>query len=210
MTSQRTPVNGSTIYQIVRDGQKTDIVADFETAIRQIGYALAGSVETLNSWKNFPEFEGQDTKELAGSFYHRIRYAMIEQKHEYSLEEHELNGLLGAKSFVRRIDIKNEFDPAFEIQVGLNHVARGIESVPTASGKIEAILSSHITVARMTKSDAEIIAGLKEVNQRMGGQDFVGDYKVQGTEFLDNLPGIARARFNELAEEMKNDVGLKM
>lgn len=210
MSNSRTPTNGSTVYQIVVDGLKTDIVADFDTAIRQIGFALAGSVETLNSWKSFPEFDGQDTVELAGSYYHRIRYAMIEQTREYSVEEHKLNGLLGAKSLVRIINLKNELDPAFEIQAGLNYVARGIESIPTASGKVEALIASHIKVARMTKSDAQIIEGLREVQQRMGGQDFVGDYEAHGTEFLDHLPGIARARFNELAAEMKNEVGLKM
>lgn len=210
MTNSRTPVNGSTIYQIVVDGHKTDIVADFDTAIQQIGYTLSGSVEALNNWKKFPEFEGQTTEELAGTFYHRIRYAMIEQKHEYSLEEHRLNGLLGAKSFIRSINLKNELDPAFEIQAGLNYVARGIESVPTASGKVEALIASHIKVARMTKSEAEIIEGLKEVHQRMGGQDFVGDYKAHGREFLDHLPGIARARFDELAAEMTNAIGMKM
>jgi hypothetical protein len=210
MSNSRTPVNGATVYQIVVDGQKTDIVADFDTAICQIGYTLAGSVETLNSWKKFPEFDGQDTEELAGSYYHRIRYAMIEQPHEYSLEEHRLNGLLGAKSFVRSINLKNELDPAFEIQAGLNYVARGIESVPTAAGKVEALIASHIKVARMTKADAEIIEGLREVQKRMGGQDFVGGYEAHGTEFLDHLPGVARARFDELAAEMKNTVGLRM
>jgi hypothetical protein len=210
MSDIQPPANGSTIFQIVVDGQKTDIVADFDTAIQQIGYTLAGSVQVMNEWKKFPEFERQTTEELAGTFYHRIRYAMIEQKREYSVEEHSLNGLFGAKSFVRSIDMKNELDPAFEIQAGLNFVARGIESVPTASGKVEALIASHIKVARMTKSDAEIIEGLKEVHQRMGGEDFVGEYKVHGTEFLDHLPGVARARFDELAAEMTNTVGLRM
>lgn len=210
MTNVITPANGSTIYQIVVDGHKTDIVADFDTALQQIGYALAGSSEALNNWKKFPEFEGQTTEDLAGTFYHRIRYAMIEQKREYSLEEHKLNGLLGAKSLIRSINLKNEFDPAFEIQAGLNYVARGIESVPTASGKVEALIASHIKVARMTKTDAEIIEGLKEVHQRMGGQDFVGDYKGHGTQLLDHLPGIARAWFDELAAEMTSTVDMKM
>lgn len=209
MTTSRTPTNGSTIYQIVVDGQKTDIVSDFATAIQQIGYTLAGSVDALNKWKSFPEFEGQTSEELAGTFYHRIRYAMVEQERDYSLEEHRLSGLLGAKSFIRSINLKHEFDPAFEIQAALNYVARGIESVPTAAAKVEALIASHIKVARMTKSDVEIIEGLKEVQLRMGGQDFVGD-KPHGTEFLDHLPGVARTRFNELAAEMTNTVGMKM
>lgn len=210
MNNEKNPDNGSTLYQIVINDQKTDIVADFDTAMQQIGYTLAGSVDVLNSWKSFPEFEGQDTAELAGSFFHRIRYAMIEQKNEFSVEEHRLNGLLGAKSLVRTINLKHEFDPAFEIQAGLNFVARGIESVPTASGKVEAIIASHIKVARMNKTDDEIVAGLRDVHQRMGGEDFTVGYQADQTKFLDKLPGAARARFNELTAQMTNTHGMRM
>ena len=210
MTNARTPVNGSTVYQIVVDGQKSDIVANFDTAIRQIGFALAGSVEALNSWSNFPEFDGQNTAELAGTFYHRVRYAVVEQSREYRVEEHRLNGLLGARSFIRSIDLKNEFDPAFEIQSGLNYVARGLESIPTASGMVEALIASHIEIAKRTKSNADIIGSLREVQQRMGGEDFVSGNAAGGAEFLANLPKVAKARFDDLAAEMRNSIGMKM
>jgi hypothetical protein len=194
---------GSSVVQIVINDRPGNIVADFDTAIRQIGYIIAGSPEIFQSWGRFPEFPGQDTSELAGSLFHRIRYAMLEQNDTFKLHQHHLTSMFGSNSLVRVIDLSNEFDPGFEFQTALNYTARGKESAPVAAAKIEAIMMSHIDYARRSNSDETIIAHIKEVQQRMGGKDFVGMYEPHGTEFLDWLPSVARSEFDRLAADMQ-------
>jgi hypothetical protein len=194
---------GASVFQIVINDRPGNIVADFNTALRQIGYNLAGSHEAFQSWGRFSEFPGQETAELAGSLFHRIRYAMLEQKDTFKLHQHHLTSMFGSNSLVRVIDLSNEFDPGFEFQTALNYCARGMESAPTAAAKIEAILMSQIDFARRSNPDETIVAHIKEVQQRMGGKDFVGMYEPPATEFLDWLPTVARSEFDRLAVEMQ-------
>jgi hypothetical protein len=202
---------GSTVFQIITNGQAGSIVPTFEDAMVNVGVKLAGSRDQLVAWRKNGEFDGLDTPELAGSFFHRIRYAMdMSESNKYKFEQHEVTNIPGGSSLVRSIPISNEFDPGYELQYALNTFARGIESAPTASAKLEAFLKSHVAAARQVASDEQIIAGLKETHQRMGGFDFVGQYEPHGTELLDWLPEVARSRFDELAEELRPSSGMKI
>jgi hypothetical protein len=202
---------GSTVYQIITNDQAGSIVPTFQAAMVDIGLKLAGSRDKLQVWGGISEFDGLDTRELAGSFYHRIRYAMdMSDSNTFTINEHQVENVPGGSSLVRSIPVSNEFDPGYELQHALNTIARGIESAPTASGKLEAFIKSHIDVSRKTQSDEQIIADLKETQERMGGFDFVGQYEPHGTELLDWLPEVVRNRFDEIVAELQPSYGMKI
>lgn len=197
---------GATVFQIIADGVPGNIVPAFGIAMEQIGFTLAGP-EHISSWRHVGEFPGIDTVELAGSFFHRIRYEMAVTDREFTLQEHKLSNFLGGSSIVRTIPVSDEFDPAFVVQHVLNDVALGLESVDTAARRVETVVGTRIKLARLEKSDADILAELRDTSQRMGGFDFIGDLNPNATDFLDRLPVKARERLEALLLDFKPKVG---
>lgn len=205
---------GSAVFQLVIDGKPGSIFSKFHDVMIDIGVRLTGSLANLDPWRKFPEFEGLDTPQRAGTLNHRIRYGMEAKKDVvYEVHEHRVGTFPGGSSLVRLIPLSNEFDPSYEFQYALNVFAQGIESAPTASGKLEAFLKSHISTARGSKSDEEIITGIRDTHQRMGGLDFLAEYDADEAEqapLLDWLPGFVRARFDDYAAEIRPSAGMKI
>lgn len=201
----------SKVFQIIVDGVPGDIRDSFHTTMKRIGYLLAKDMNK-QTWKELAEFEGQINAELAGSFYHRIRYAMLDDEREFKINEHVIFKDPTRPSLQKTINIKHEFDPDFEIQVGLNTVARGIEHELQAGAKLEAILKGHISYARSSNSDEQIVETLKQTRKRMtsGNSKFSFENISDPKAFLDRLPTIARERFDELLSQMTLATGRKL
>lgn len=194
----------SIVYQIIVDGVPGDIRHSFHATMKRIGYLLAQDPNELQRWQELSEFKGQDSAELSGSFYHRIRYAMLDDKRDFKVSEHVICEDPSRPSPRKTIDIRNEFDPDFEIQTGLNQVAQGIETEMQAGAKLEAIIRDHVCYSRISSSDEEIIEALQHTSDRMtsGNSKIAFHHVTDPKTFLDKLPSIARKRFDELLAEM--------
>jgi hypothetical protein len=198
MTEQTFAKIGTTIYQVIKDGQPAELVGSYDTALRKIGLAFT-TRDDLEAWGRLGEFPGLDTIELAGTYLQRIRFAIEQTGRHCGVAEHRLKGPFETTSLVRTIDVTNEFDPGYELQSGLYRAALGSIDRDDIAERLAAVIAGKIAFERITKSDEEIVSAIIEASSRLGSETFKADAATDASAFLNELPRVAADRYEELA-----------
>lgn len=200
MTEQVFAKMGTTIYQVIKDGEPAELVESYDTALRKIGLAFT-SRDDLEAWGRLGEFPGLDTTELAGTYLQRIRFAIEQTGRHCAVAEHRLQGPFEATSLVRIINVTGEFDPGYELQSGLYRAALGSIDRDTVADRLAAIITDKIAFERLTKSDEEIVSAVLEASGRLGSGTFGAETANDATVFLNALPKLTADRYEELADK---------
>jgi hypothetical protein len=199
MTDKTFAKIGTTIFQVIKDGQPSnELVDSFDTALRRIAIAFT-SVKEYETYGRLDEFEGLDTVELGGTYRQRLRFAIEETGRQCAVAEHRLTGVHEPSSVVRTIEVTTEFDPGYELQAGLYYTAGGDIEPENAAKKLTSIINDKIVFERISKSDEDIVAAIIEVNERMGGESFGAAEARDATAFLNQLPIAVSDRYEALA-----------
>jgi hypothetical protein len=196
---QATP--GMAVYIINHKGRMA-ILDSFDSAFRHLARAELGK-EVYDKCGSLDQFEGLNTQELAGTFFHSLKFAMWGAGVRDSvIEEHRVTPLFQTPTAARRFNVINELDPAFTIQVYLYQMSLGKNDPEVLSNGVFESIKSQIHFERLSLTDREIVEKIIDASHRYGGNDLgaqEADTLRSYTEFLNALPEIAKSRFDELA-----------
>lgn len=207
MTDQRKHAEyGTSVYLIEINGQPFEMAVNFREAMKRIAYHITGSIDVIRQWGIWDddnvEFSSLDSVELAGSFLHRVRYAAGAERDIITISEHRLR-MFNDPTLADRIAFTTEFDPSYELAVGLYSVAQGTETVEGATDKLRSIVGSGVKVLRRSNYDDDfIVRKLRMIEERMeSAVKLIPDRVADSKQFLDQLPQAAADRFAGLARE---------
>lgn len=198
MTEKTFAKIGTTIFQIIKDGQPAELVESYDTALRKIGLAFT-SRDDFEAWGRLGEFPGLDTTELGGTYLQRIRFAIEQTGRHCQVAEHRLQGHFEATSLVRTINVTSEFDPRYEVQSGLYRAALGSIDRDIVADRLAAIIADKIAFERISKSDEEVVSAIIEASGRLGSETFGAETAKNASTYLNALPRLAAERYEELA-----------
>lgn len=196
---------GTSVYLIEINGQPFEMAVNFHEAMKRIAYHITGSTDVLRQWGMYgdrTEFPSLDSEELAGSFLHRVRYAASAQKDVITVSEHRLR-MFNDPTLADRIAFTTEFDPSYELAVGLYMVAQGSGTVENATEKLKSTVASGVNSLRRSNYDDDfIVRKLRMIEERMeSAVKLIPGRVADSKQFLDQLPQVAADRFAGLARE---------
>lgn len=201
MSTSEQVKSGMAVYLVNYKG-RTAILDSFDSAFRHLARVELGK-EVYDKCGSLDQFEGLNTQELAGAFFHALKFAMWGAGvRDRVIEEHRVTQLFQTPATPRRFDVVNEFDPAFTIQAYLYQTSLGKSDPEIASNGVLESIKSQIEFERLSLTDREIVEKIIDASHRYGSNDLSAqdaDTLHSYTEFLNSLPEIARGRFDELA-----------
>jgi len=188
-------------YTVHFTGHLSKVTASFDQAMRHVACIVVPDPKARENLGRLDEFTGLSTKELAGSYYQRIRYACEGHSESIEIVEHDLNRAPALESSGFSIDLINTFDPSYELQAALYRASE----TETDLGEIADDLHVEITdgieeMKRFGASAENIVAELREIERIMGGVALIPE-AGDPDNILRQLPYIAEDKFRELAAE---------
>lgn len=194
------------VFQVEENGYGVDITPSYAAAMRRL----------LHRATEHPKYAAYATKVAAGhAFFSQmdvkgicdvemasIRHALALVPGHFVIAEHRLRKTPAEDSVVRRINVLAEFDPTFEVLLRLHCVRIGELGVRKAAKEVANVIAGGMRgLIRLAGSADDAYEHLRDVQMRTGGIDLLSDGMTAG-QLLEDLPGVAQARFRAMAGEL--------
>jgi len=189
-----------TAVQVVLNGHGHTVVRDLRRAFEHIART---AFPTDDRWKDM-EGDGGFPMLAAvgegGSYFHRVRYAILGESHEsVVMVTHDLDREPGHYTATDRYDLVSEFDPSFLVSRYLFWAHETEKRLDDLAVSLETEVEDGLREGgRILESLEAFVDRLRRYQRDFGGPEVipaVGDAE----EILNDLPSLARAKFEEIA-----------
>lgn len=192
------------VYQTDVDGRAGDIRPTFEGALASLAGEVTNAAKTEARARDliaaFPR--PSDIVHHCDPVRFMLRAVASLAGGQRRIAIHDLSKATTEQTLVGWIHCLTEMDPTYQVMAALTLMKTGF-SRKDAATIVHRQMSQDINVLRlMGRSDADVVAMLREVQTRMKGIEFVPELIDDQKTFLADFPNVVKQRFIEIADEI--------
>lgn len=179
---------------------ETFVVSSFRNAADRALHLVAPELKSKIG--SIDEFDGLASRDLCGSYLHRVRYAVerSENIHAEIIAHDTETRFVDVPTARWNYDFKHTVDPAYEIQAALYRVSEGLVDVETAAQTIYERVDADIFDLRgRGHSDLAIMVAYADLEDLMNSTFMILPRIGDAKEVIDGLPEVAKSQFLEMA-----------
>lgn len=192
------------VYQVDVGGKAGDIRPTFEGALASLAGEVTNAAKTEARARDliaaFPR--PSDIVHHCDPVRFMLRAVASLAGGQRRIAVHDLSKATTEGTLVDWINCLTEMDPTYQVLSALTLMKTGLR-LKDAAAIVHRQMSQDINVLKlMGRSDADVIAMLREVQTRMKGIEFVPEVVDDQKAFVAAFPNVVKERFIEIAEEI--------